>query len=198
MNVIVGLGNPGHTYHGTRHNVGFAVIQALAERRRVQIIHRLVSPGDERPAAVYGDYDAGDERTVRLVMPLTMMNESGEALRALSVPVQNVLIVCDDVNLPLGTLRLRPQGSAGGHHGLQSCLDVLGTDNVPRLRVGVGAEPLPRDLEDFVLSAFTSAERPAMARAVEQAQDACDAWVTEGLEAAMNRFNRLSQGPEEV
>lgn len=198
MNVIVGLGNPGHTYHGTRHNVGFAVIQALAERRRVQIVHRLVSPGDERPAAVYGDYDAGDERAVRLVMPLTMMNESGEALRALSVPVQHVLIVCDDVNLPLGTLRLRPRGSAGGHNGLQSCLDALGTDDVPRLRVGVGAEPLPRDLEDFVLSAFTSAERPAMARAVEQAQDACDAWVTEGLEAAMNRFNRLSQGPEEV
>jgi len=198
VKAIVGLGNPGHTYHGTRHNVGFAVIQALAERHRVQIAHRLLSPGDERPAAVYGEYEAGDGSTVRLVMPLTMMNESGEALRALSVPVQHVLIVCDDVNLPLGTLRLRPQGSAGGHHGLQSCLDALGTDDVPRLRVGVGAEPLPRDLEDFVLSAFTSAERPAMARAVEQAQDACEAWVTEGLEAAMTRFNRISQGPKEV
>jgi PTH1 family peptidyl-tRNA hydrolase len=198
VNVIVGLGNPGRTYHGTRHNAGFAVIQALAERHGVQIVHRLASPGDERPAAVYGDYEAGDERTVRLVMPLTMMNESGEALRALSVPVQHVLIVCDDVNLPLGTLRLRPQGSAGGHHGLQSCLDALGTEEVPRLRVGVGAEPLPRDLDGFVLSPFASAERPMMARAVEQAQDACDAWAMDGLEAAMNRFNRIAQGPKEV
>jgi PTH1 family peptidyl-tRNA hydrolase len=197
VNVIVGLGNPGHTYHGTRHNVGFAVIQALAERRRVPLAHRLVNPADERPAAVYGEYELGG-RAVRLVMPLTMMNESGDALRALTVPPTQLLIVCDDVNLPLGALRLRPQGSAGGHNGLQSCLDVLGTEDVPRLRVGVGIEPLPRELQDFVLSAFTSGERPAITQALAQAVDACEAWVTDGLDAAMNRFNRTSQGSKEA
>ena len=198
MSVIVGLGNPGHTYHGTRHNVGFAVVQAMAERHHVDLAHRLVSPGDARPAAVYGEYELAAGRSVRLVMPLTMMNESGEALRALAVPAAELLIVCDDVNLPLGTIRLRPSGGAGGHHGLQSCLDVLGTESVARLRIGVGMEPLPRDLENFVLSVFASAERPLVARAVEQALDGCDTWVADGLDAAMNRFNRTQQGPKEV
>ena len=178
--------------------MGFAVIQALAGRHRTQIVHRLVSPGDERPAAVYGEYEAGGGRSVRLVMPLTMMNESGDALRALTVPRKDLLIVCDDVNLPLGTLRLRPQGSAGGHHGLQSCLDALGTEDVVRLRIGVGTDPLPKDLEEFVLAHFTSAERPAMTRALEQATDACETWITDGLDAAMNRFNRMQQGPKDV
>jgi len=189
MKVIVGLGNPGHTYHETRHNMGFMVIQALAERRHVSVCRSVVSPADQRPAAVFGDDEDGAE-PVRLLMPLTMMNESGEAMRVIEAPRSNLLIVCDDVNLPLGTIRLRLQGGAGGHHGLQSCLDALGTEEVPRLRIGVGIEPLPADLEQFVLSRFSSAERSLMKQAIEQGACACETWVTEGMEMAMNRYNR--------
>ena len=189
MKVLVGLGNPGRSYHGTRHNVGFAVIQALSDRHQVSCGTRVVHPGDGRPAAVYGEYeDSGT--TVRLLMPQTMMNESGDALRALPTPTEDLLLICDDVNLPLGALRLRPHGSDGGHHGLRSCLDALGTDCVARLRIGVGASPLPRDLEEFVLSPFAPPERPVIARMVAQAADACAAWLKEGIEAAMNRYNR--------
>ena len=192
MKVIVGLGNPGHTYHETRHNVGFMVIQALAERHHVSVRQSMVSPADQRPAAVCGDYEDGVEQ-VRLLMPLTMMNESGEAMRVIDAPPSNLLIVCDDVNLPLGTIRLRLHGGSGGHHGLQSCLDALGTEEIPRLRIGVGTEPLPAELEEFVLSRFSSAERPLMKQAVEQGVCACETWITEGMEMAMNRHNR-SQG----
>jgi PTH1 family peptidyl-tRNA hydrolase len=112
----------------------------------------------------------------------------------IDVPRSSLLIVCDDVNLPLGTIRLRLQGSAGGHHGLQSCLEALGTEEVPRLRIGVGVEPLPADLDGFVLSRFSSAERPIAKQAVERAALACEAWVTEGMETAMNRYNRSFEG----
>ena len=188
MKVILGLGNPGRTYHETRHNVGFLVIQRLAERHHASITHRVVNPLDGRPASVRGEYEEGSAR-VRLFMPLTMMNESGEALRGLEVPLADLLVVCDDVNLPLGTLRLRPQGSAGGHHGLQSCLEVLGTDQASRLRIGIGLAELPRDLTEFVLSRFRPEERPRITQAIEQAADACEMWAREGLEAAMNRYN---------
>ena len=188
MKVIIGLGNPGQTYHGTRHNVGFMVIQRLAERHEVPMRDRLVSPMDGRPAGVAGSYREGAE-TVQLLMPLTMMNESGEALRAAQAALPDLLIVCDDVNLPLGRLRMRPEGGAGGHHGMQSCLEVLGTEAVPRLRVGIGIETLPGDLRDFVLSPFLSSERPLMARTIETAAEACDAWAQQGIETAMNRYN---------
>lgn len=192
MKTIVGLGNPGQTYHGTRHNVGFAVIQYLIDRHGVTLQHRLVHPSDERPAAVYGDYAVGSE-SVRLMMPLTMMNESGDALSAADVDRERHLIVCDDVNLPLGVIRVRPSGSSGGHHGLQSCLDVLKTDDLPRLRIGIGTPQMPRDLEAFVLAQFNREERPLIRQAIEQAADACETWVTDGMAVAMNRYNRASQ-----
>ena len=140
--MIVGLGNPGRNYHETRHNVGFAVIQHLAQRRGVDL-RQSYTGSDGRAAGVFGDYRHGGA-AVRLLMPLTMMNESGDALHGVQVPRQDLLIVCDDVNLPLGRLRLRPGGGAGGHHGLESCLSVMGTEDIPRLRIGVGADPLPR------------------------------------------------------
>ena len=189
MKLIAGLGNPGQTYRDTRHNVGFAVIQLLADRHDVSLRHRVLHPVDGRPAAVFGDYQEGAV-TVRLLMSLTMMNESGEALRAAEVSGNNLLVVCDDVNLPLGTIRLRPGGSAGGHHGLQSCLGVLGTEDIPRLRVGVGVKELPCDLRDFVLSPFQSEERPMIKHALRQAVEACEAWAREGMAIAMNRYNR--------
>jgi len=168
--------------------VGFMVMERLSRQHRVTIGQRLVSPSDGRPASVWGEYQER-EQPIRLMMPLTMMNESGEALRHLAVAPSDLLIVCDDVNLPLGMLRARAQGSSGGHHGLQSCLDVLGTEQVPRLRIGVGTTPLPRDLEGFVLSRFERTERPVILQAVDRAVDACNAWVTEGIEQMMNRFN---------
>lgn len=188
MKIIVGLGNPGHTYHDTRHNVGFMVIGSLAERWEVSVTHQLVSPPSGRPAAVYGDSrHAGS--VVRLLMPLTMMNESGEALRGLAAAREDLLLVCDDVNLPLGILRVRPDGSDGGHHGLASCLAALGTEDVPRLRIGVGVQPLPRDLVDFVLSPFAEAERPRIRSVIDQAAAACETWVTDGIEVTMNHYN---------
>ncbi|MBI2104028.1 MAG: aminoacyl-tRNA hydrolase [Candidatus Omnitrophica bacterium] len=192
MKVIIGLGNPGQTYQGTRHNIGFAVIQALADRHGVQLTHRAVSPRGGRSAGVFGDYEEAG-RTVRLLMPLTMMNESGEALRTVEAAPQDLLIVCDDVNLPLGALRLRAEGGPGGHHGLVSCLEALGTEQVPRLRLGVGAPDMPSDLTDFVLSPFRSDERPRMGQMVAQAVDACEAWVAEGIAAAMNRYNKAQE-----
>lgn len=189
MKIIVGLGNPGHTYHGTRHNVGFALIERLSQRHGVSGLDRVVSPVDQRPAAVYGEYREGNE-TVRLLMPLTMMNESGEALRGTDVAAGQVLIVCDDANLPLGTIRLKPEGGAGGHHGLQSCLEAAATEQLPRLRIGVGVSPLPSDLREFVLARFTSDERPLITQAIEQAAEACETWIKEGMESAMNRYNR--------
>lgn len=188
MNVIIGLGNPGHTYHQTRHNVGFMVIEWLASRHGVSVTKRVTHPANQRPAAVYGEYQEG-QRSVQLLMPLTMMNESGDALTAIGRPPSELLVVCDDVNLPLGTLRLRPQGSAGGHHGLASCLEALGTEDVTRLRVGVGVTEMPHDLEAFVLSRFRNTELPLIKQAVAQAAEACETWVTEGIEAAMNRYN---------
>lgn len=192
VKLLLGLGNPGHTFHGTRHNVGFAVIQRLAEQGRVGLDHRLVGL-DGRPAVVYGEL-VHEGQTVRLAMPLTMMNESGEALRVLEAGLDDLLIICDDVNLPLGAIRLRADGGPGGHHGLQSCLDVLGTERVGRLRIGVGAKDMPQHLEHFVLSRFGADERPAMTHAIEQAVEACLTWVKEGVAVAMNRYNR-SQDP---
>ena len=189
VNTIIGLGNPGQTYHDTRHNVGFRVIELLAQRHGVTIDRPVVDPATGRPACVYGEYRDGAQ-AARLLMPLTMMNESGDALRAVPIPAGELLVVCDDVNLPLGAVRLRPQGSAGGHHGLQSCLEVLGTEQVARLRIGVGVLPLPSDLTDFVLSPFRSDERPRVKAALEQAADACELWVREGIDVAMNHYNR--------
>ena len=192
MKTLVGLGNPGQTFRDTRHNVGFQVIQALAGRRGVRIDQRIVDPIDGRPAGVSGESRRGKE-TVRLLMPLTMMNESGSALSAAQVDPGELLLICDDVNLPLGTIRLRPQGSAGGHHGLESCLGVLGTEQVARLRLGVGIKELPSDLEEFVLSPFLPAERPGITRAIGRAVEACEAWISEGIEAAMNRYNTAQE-----
>ena len=194
MKVIAGLGNPGHTFHETRHNAGFMVIQLLAQRHRVAIDHRVVHPTDGRPAGVYGDYHEGAD-AVRVLMPLTMMNESGEALKTVGVSPTDILVVCDDVHLPLGSIRLRQQGGPGGHHGLQSCLEVLGTEQVARLRIGVGTAVLPADLREFVLSPFHSTERPTMKRSIEQAADACEVWIKEGIEVAMNRYNTNTQDP---
>jgi len=172
MKLIVGLGNPGPHYEQTRHNVGAMVVRRLARRR--------LGPD------------------VRLLVPDAMMNVSGEALARAALPerMEDLLLVCDDVNLPLGTLRVRPEGSDGGHHGLASCLQQLGTEAVPRLRVGVGSASLPKDLTEFVLSPFDPPERPVVEETLARAAEACELWAARGIEAAMNRVNvRRQEGP---
>lgn len=183
MKLIVGLGNPGREYEATRHNVGFRVADAL--HRKYQARWRL----DRQLNAWYAQLPQS-----ALMKPRTMMNDSGHAVAAAKrrwslQPAQEVLIVCDDVNLPLGTMRMRPRGSDGGHHGLASCLAQLGTNAVPRLRVGVGVDPLPKDLADFVLSPFRNAERPLITQLVARAAEACEVWAADGIQAAMNQTN---------
>ena len=192
MKLIVGLGNPGMTYHRTRHNVGFMVIDRLGRKHGVSLNQRQVNARDGRPAGVYGEYSL-DREPVRLMMPLTMMNESGYALEGIGLAPRDLLIVCDDVNLPLGALRLRPQGSSGGHNGLSSCLGALGTEDVPRLRIGVGTPDMPTDLKSFVLGNFPASERTVIDEALEQAAEACELWVKEGIELAMNRCNKVQE-----
>src|SRR4051812_45575577 len=184
MKVVVGLGNPGPKYAGTRHNVGFEVIDYLAAAPGVPAFR-------ERFEAFVTEMKEGGE-TVLLVKPLTFMNLSGRAVRAVldfyKLPVEHLLVVCDDFNLPLGKLRVRAKGSHGGQKGLGSIQDHLGTDAYARLRIGVG-QPAPRDAVDFVLSKFGPVERKAAEDAVAVAAQAVLTWVRNGTEACMNRFN---------
>ena len=191
MKLIVGLGNVGSEYADTRHNVGWMVVQELARRVRVALRHRLTR--GRHVAARYGDWPCG-EGVARLLLPQMMMNASGEALAHLQewrVTPTEVLVVCDDVNLPLGTLRLRARGGAGGHHGLASCLTTLQTEAVPRLRVGIGIEPLPKDLTEFVLSPFHTEERAMMRQTMGRAAEVCQVWAQDGLEVARNQMSRI-------
>lgn len=182
--LILGLGNPGDRYRETRHNVGFRVVEELARRRGLRL------RAGECNALVGGD------DIVLLAQPQTYMNRSGYTARCLverrGFEPGEILVVFDEVNLPLGSLRLRPRGSPGGHRGMESILDSLATSEVPRLRLGVGSDPpLPaEELVDFVLAPFTADERPLAAEMVERAAEACESWLAEGMETSMNRFNR--------
>ncbi len=188
---VVGLGNSGRRYAGTRHNVGQAVVLALVERWRAQPAASAPTfrAWRGRPAGAAG----GDE--VALVVPLAFMNRSGEALADFEartgarVAPADALVVCDDVYLPVGQLRVRPSGSTGGHRGLASIETRFGTADYPRLRVGVGAAS-GEDLADHVLSRFSASEEEAVREALVRAGDAVETWVREGVLAAMNRFNR--------
>lgn len=183
MKVIVGLGNPGPKYAGTRHNVGFEVIDYLAAAPGC-------TPFREKFEAFVSEMKEGDE-TVLLVKPLTFMNLSGRSVRAIAdfykVPVENLLVVCDDINLPLGKLRIRVKGSHGGQNGLRNIQEQLGTDGYTRLRMGIGEPSF--DAVDHVLSKFKAGERTAVEDAIANAAQAALMWIRKGAEAAMNKFN---------
>jgi PTH1 family peptidyl-tRNA hydrolase len=178
------LGNPGRKYAGTRHNVGFEVVDLLAER------HRLDWEGAPAEAVMARWRAAG----ALLVKPLTFMNLSGFAvgdlLRYYKADVADLLVIVDEVQLELGRLRARPGGSAGGHNGLKSLIEQLGTEDFARLRVGVGRGDGRRDLADHVLSTFEPDERAVAGAAIARAADAAEAFVSEGIGPMMNRFNR--------
>jgi PTH1 family peptidyl-tRNA hydrolase len=183
--LVVGLGNPGREYVDTRHNVGFRVVEELARRWAVSL------GGNECSARV-----GGGASGVLLAQPQTYMNRSGFAVRCLAerhqLPPERVLVVLDEVALPLGKLRLRAAGSPGGHRGLESVLASLQSDQVPRLRLGVRAGEAPpagEELVDFVLSPFAGEEREAVQALVARAADAVETWLAEGVEPAMARHN---------
>jgi len=186
MKMIVGLGNPGSKYDNTRHNVGFHVLDRLSEALDIRIYIN-------RSGGLTGQGFAGDEK-VLLVKPLTFMNLSGECVGPLSryykLTPEEVLVVCDDVNLPLGQLRMREKGSAGGHNGLKDIIRMLGSDAFPRLRVGVGLQPPGMDLVDFVLKQFDQEEKKRCSEAEERAAEAVRLWLAQGTAAVMNRYNQ--------
>ena len=192
---MVGLGNPGDRYTGTRHNVGFDVVEAFAKKAGggAARIDRL----DCR--ALTGRLRVG-ERAVLVARPQTYMNLSGESVKGLvtkyAVPLDRLVVVSDDTALPVGRLRLRRSGSSGGQKGLQSVLEILGTPEFPRLRLGVRGETFRpgEDLADYVLSRFSKAERPVLDETIGTACEALETFVIDGIDAAMNRFNR---SPEE-
>lgn len=185
MKLVVGLGNPGRKYEQTRHNVGYVAAAELA-RRHGQGGFRKRFQGQTAEAKIV-------DEPVLLLCPETYMNLSGasvqEAASFYKIPVDEVLVICDDLSLPLGKLRFRASGSSGGQKGMEDVIRRMGTEAVPRLRIGIGQPPEGWDWAAFVLSKFGKDEVPAMDEAVRQAADAVADWVRLGIAACMNRYN---------
>lgn len=185
VKLLVGLGNPGPAYHNTRHNVGFEVLETLA-RRAGSPGRRQRFQGEVAQATVRGT-------PVLLLWPLTWMNLSGSSVLATrdfyKIPDSDMIVVCDDFNLPLDTIRLRPAGSAGGQNGLADVLSRLGTPTIPRLRLGVGPLPGGWKTADYVLGKFSRQDRERVEVMVERAADAAEEWAALGIQAAMNKHN---------
>ena len=184
MKLVVGLGNPGKRYEGTRHNVGFAVVDALAAGPGVS---GFQSRFDSQLAELYADAEK-----VLLQKPETFMNLSGRAVRQAldfyQLPATDLLVVCDDFNLPLGRLRFRAKGTHGGHNGLRDLQAHLGTTEYARLRIGVDAPP-EDEAVDFVLGRFRAAEKPVIADAIAQAAQGVLLWIRAGIAPCMNQYN---------
>jgi peptidyl-tRNA hydrolase, PTH1 family len=185
MKLVVGLGNPGRRYEATRHNLGYAVLTELAKRL-------MAGPPKEKFHGELADGALAGEK-VLLLSPLTYMNRSGMSVRAArdfyALPDKDVMVVCDDLNLPLARLRIRAAGSSGGHKGLEDIIENLQSEAFSRLRIGIGEPPEGWDAADFVLARFTGEELPEIERAVLRATDAVVDWVREGVEYCMNRYN---------
>ncbi len=185
MKLIVGLGNPGKEYSGTRHNVGFAVIDELSSEYSIG-----VNKGKFK--GVYGEGRINNERVI-LLKPLTYMNLSGESVKAISdfykIPVEDIIIIYDDISLPVGGLRIREKGSAGGHNGIKSIIAHLKTDEFPRIKVGVGSKPEGGDLVNHVLGHFSKEDSVLMAESEKRAAHAAAAIIKSGPREAMNEYN---------
>ena len=185
MKLVVGLGNPGRRYEGTRHNIGYRVLAELARRFAAGV-------PKARFHGVVVEADLNGQKTL-LLSPTTFMNLSGtsvqEAKSFFKLDNQDLLIVCDDLNLPVGKLRFRSRGSSGGQKGLEDIIQRLATEDFPRLRIGVGTAPEGWDWANYVLGKFTGDELSAIAEAVGQATDAVAAWAHQGIEFCMNQYN---------
>ncbi len=194
MKLIVGLGNPGRQYDKTRHNAGFMVVDRLVEK------HAAGVPAKARFNAAVTECKLGAE-AVLLMKPTTFMNRSGssvaEAVRFYKLePAKDVLVLVDDVALPAGAIRLRPGGGAGGHNGLTDITKALGADTYARLRIGVDATPEFMDQADYVLGRFTDEQWPLVDSALKRSAEAAELFATQGLDAAMNRFNAPDRPPK--
>ncbi|MHB1455683.1 MAG: aminoacyl-tRNA hydrolase [Armatimonadota bacterium] len=181
--LIIGLGNPGTEYRDTRHNIGFMAVDLIARKHHIQVKTR-------RNNAHIGEGLIAEQKVI-LAKPMTFMNLSGQAVSALMrkyrLTPQDILIIYDDVALPLGRIRIRPDGSAGGHNGIKSIIGSLGAQDFPRIRIGIGSPN--RDMIDHVLSRFHKTEIETVREAVDRASEAVEVIFTDGLETAMNRFN---------
>ncbi len=185
MIVIVGLGNPGGKYSLTRHNVGFDVIDLVGKKLDIKV-------NKVKFKALIGEGTWGGQRIV-LVKPSTYMNLSGESIRPLmdfyKLDPRDLMIVLDDIDIEFGTLRIKKKGSAGTHNGLKSIISHIGTDQFPRLKIGIGQKPPSYDLADFVLSKFSKSERIIIDEAIANAADAIDEFIIRGIDSAMNKYN---------
>ncbi len=184
--LVVCLGNPGKQYENTRHNIGFMTADELERREGVKV-NKL------RYRALTGEMKLGGER-VLVIKPQTYMNLSGESVKLAGafykIPPERVIVISDDVSLPLGKLRIRANGSAGGHNGLKNIIQHLGTDAFPRIKVGVGAPEHPEhEMVDWVIGNFTPAEKKVVAEAVGKAADAIECLIAKGVSEAQNKFN---------
>lgn len=185
MKLVVGLGNPGRRYEGTRHNIGYAVLAELARRFGT-------SPPKARFQGAVVEVDLAGQKTL-LLSPTTYMNLSGasvvEAKSFYKLANEDLLIICDDINLPLGKLRFRSQGSSGGQKGLENIICRLATEDFARLRIGVGNAPDGWNWADYVLSKFTAEELPIVQQATVEAAEAVAVWAREGIDFCMNQYN---------
>jgi len=183
--LIVGLGNPGLAYRHNRHNVGFMVADALAEKLEIPLkrVKFKAQIGNGKLEGI----------PIIIAKPLTFMNNSGEAVaplvRYIKVPLERLLVIHDDMDLPLGTLRMRPSGGSAGHNGMLSIFDKLGTNAIPRLRVGIGRPPGRMDPADYVLQDFPKSDEELLKMVIARACEAALAFITNGLEKAMNTYN---------
>lgn len=184
MYIIAGLGNPGREYAKTRHNVGFDVVECLADKHSAAM-NKL------KFHSVYGEISVNGEKTL-LVKPLTYMNNSGIAIREImsfyKVPTDHLIVIYDDIDIPLGTLRIRPSGSSGTHNGMKSIIYHLQNDKFPRIRIGMGRNP-DMDLADYVLQHFSKEERDIVAPIIESAAEAVEELVKNGVNSAMQKYN---------
>ena len=194
MKLIVGLGNPGREYRDTRHNVGFMVVDEIATRHSLTM---AMAPSQVPDAFIAKKFGADP---LLIAKPLTFMNRSGDAVAALTryygIDAADLIVVVDEVALPFGRLRARARGSAGGHNGLKSCIERLGTTEFSRLRLGVGRGDARRDLADHVLSKFEADEQPALREFIARAADAAEMFAAEGIAKVMNTYNPGATDPD--
>ena len=184
--LIVGLGNPGSQYTWTRHNLGFLVLEALCVRNKIQLRNSASNYGMLAKVVI-------QDTECSLLMPMTFMNNSGQSVKKLvdraGISLSDVLVICDDLALGFGKMRLRPSGSGGGHNGLKSIISDLGSNEFARLRMGIDSPKNAEYTVDYVLSNFTPVEKKALPDFINHALDCVTCWVTEGAKVAMNRFN---------
>lgn len=193
MFAVVGLGNPGRNYSGTRHNIGFDTVELLADRNDIRL-------NKIKFKSIYGEGIIGGEKVI-ILKPQTYMNNSGMAVLDLynfyKMPLENIIVIVDDVDIEFGTIRIRKKGSDGGHNGLKSIIYQLGSQDFPRIKIGIGKKREEQDLADFVLSKFSKEEKPYIEEAMLKAALAAETIITCGIDDAMNKFNTKKKEAQE-